>query len=79
MPDERAPGRAAADVDLAGLGDLTGGYAHYDKWVTPGEDLSPDGGYLKWYDIHRQRDGMPATLGEEARLFLREEQAGRAG
>ena len=46
------------------------GYEYYQKLVTPGEDLSAPGAYLKWYDIRRPDVEMTQELVEESRAFV---------
>lgn len=46
------------------------GYAYYEKLVTPGEDISLPGAYLKWYDIRRPDVEIAQELVEESRAFV---------
>lgn len=69
---------AAVNVD-----DLTG-YAEYADWAHtphrghPGGHLVLPGAYLKWYDIRGARQDATPAVSDEARAFLRaEEAAGR--
>jgi hypothetical protein len=63
---------------LADLGNMPDGYGHYAKLVTPAGGLALPGGYLKWYEIHREDADIPPDTREQARDFLRAEaSAGR--
>jgi hypothetical protein len=63
---------------LAELGTMPEGYGHYAKQVSPAAGLALPGGYLKWYDIHREDAPLPPATREQARDFLRgEASAGR--
>lgn len=46
------------------------GYVYYEKLVTPGEDISLPGAYLKWYDIRRPDVEIVQELVEESQAFV---------
>jgi hypothetical protein len=83
-PDTTAPGAVSADpllpdsAQLAGLGNVSADYRHTAKQVSPADGLALPGGYLKWYDIHRDDTTVPTDTRDQARDFLRSEaSAGR--
>ncbi|HEY7348759.1 MAG TPA: hypothetical protein VH599_10630 [Ktedonobacterales bacterium] len=49
------------------------GYVYYEKLVTPGEDLSLPGAYLKWYDIRRPDVEIAEEQAAESRAFVARE------
>lgn len=50
-------------------------YVHSDKLVVPGESMGLGGSTLKWYDLSRPGEPMPAAIVELARKFLKRESA----
>lgn len=58
---------------LASLGNLPGDYRHVAKQVTPADGLAVPGGYLKWYDVHRDDARVGIGTRDQARDFLRGE------
>ncbi|HEX5405340.1 MAG TPA: hypothetical protein VFX16_23940 [Pseudonocardiaceae bacterium] len=83
-PDTTVSGAVSADpllpdpTQLAALGNVSTGYRHIGKQVSPADGLALPGGYLKWYDIHRDDAAIPTDTRDQARDFLRAEaSAGR--
>jgi hypothetical protein len=78
-PDTTPSGAVSADpllpdpAQLAGLGSVSADYRHNTKQVSPADGLALPGGYLKWYDIHRDDDAIPTDTRDQARDFLRGE------
>jgi hypothetical protein len=60
-------------TQLACLGNVPDDYQHTDKRVCPAPDIALPGGYLKWYDIHRDGAEIPSGTRIQARDFLRSE------
>jgi hypothetical protein len=60
-------------TQLAGLGNVPDDYRHIDKQACPAPDIALPGGYLKWYDVHRDGAEIPAGTRTQARDFLRSE------
>jgi len=46
------------------------GYSYTEKLVTPGEDLSLPGAYLKWYEIRSRQAAISQEQVAESRAFL---------
>jgi hypothetical protein len=51
------------------------GYSYTEKLVTPGEDLSLPGVYLKWYEIRSPKVSISPAQVAESRAFVAEETA----
>jgi hypothetical protein len=49
------------------------GYRYYEKLVTPGDDLSVNGAYLKWYDIYPADAPVTPEQIAECRAFIEAE------
>lgn len=58
---------------LARLGNVSGDYWHLPKQITPADGLALPGGYLKWYDVHRDDARIAVGTRDQARDFLRGE------
>jgi hypothetical protein len=48
-------------------------YRHHQRLVTPGEGISINDAWLKWYDIRRPGVEIPQSIDNETRRFLLEE------
>ncbi|MDJ0346251.1 hypothetical protein, partial [Streptomyces sp. PH10-H1] len=55
---------------LAGAGSVAPDYRHHSKLITPADDLSVRGAYLKWYDIRSPGTQVTDEIRDEARAFL---------
>jgi hypothetical protein len=49
---------------------IDAGYRHAPKRVTPGEPIETRGALLKWYDLHRDDQPVPAEVNRLARACL---------
>ncbi|HEY3011032.1 MAG TPA: hypothetical protein VGJ63_23660 [Micromonosporaceae bacterium] len=62
--------------DLAGVGNVVNGdYVHVTKRITPRSPLTLPAAYLKWYDLCREDQEIPADIDAEARDFIAGEAA----
>uniref|UniRef100_A8M0J8 Uncharacterized protein n=1 Tax=Salinispora arenicola (strain CNS-205) TaxID=391037 RepID=A8M0J8_SALAI len=56
---------------LAALGAVPPDYRHRPKRADPGPPLLLPDGCLKWYDVHDIGDGVPGSVRDAARNFVR--------
>ena len=70
--------RASALPALDGIGNISAGYHHRQKQITPAPGLPLPDAYLKWYDIFRAETPIPHDIRQLARDFLRREAAAGA-
>jgi hypothetical protein len=62
--------------DLAGVGNVVhADYVHVTKRITPRPPLALPDAYLKWYDLCREDQSVPAGIDSEAREFIAAETA----
>ncbi len=64
--------QTSAELSGHGFG-VAPGYRHGPKVVEPGVLLGTDSARLKWYDIRRESESVPAASRTEARGFLTDE------
>lgn len=58
---------------VRGHGSVPPQYEHHDKEIVPATRLTVPGAVLKWYDIQRSDEPIPADIRRMARLFLVDE------
>ena len=67
-------GMTQTSAELSGLAyGVAAGYSHGPKLVEPGVLLGTERARLKWYDIRRESESIPAVSRTEARAFLTDE------
>ncbi|GAA2842072.1 hypothetical protein [Crossiella cryophila] len=62
-------------LDLSALGNIDPAWTHLRKQVTPAAELALPDARLKWYDVHRPDQPIPAATRTRAREFLAAEVA----
>lgn len=76
-PQYQQRSRVQGAPDLQELGNVSEGYLHHNRVVTPGELLVLHHALLKWYELRRGEVIIPREFIRESRIFLQKEaQAG---